>query len=83
MPKLDQLRANGFVLEDSAITSGLRILATPVLDPDGFAVGAISIAAPAIRISADDLKKRALAPLRAAAKDIARALEASGSIASS
>jgi IclR family pca regulon transcriptional regulator len=83
IPKLERLHADGFLLEDSAITSGLRILATPVLDPDGFAVGAISIAAPAIRISADDLKKRALAPLRIAAADVSRALEASGSTVSS
>jgi IclR family pca regulon transcriptional regulator len=83
IPKLERIHADGFVLEDSVITAGLRILATPVLDPDGFAVGAISIAAPAVRSSADDLRKRALAPLRTAAQDIARALEASGSTASS
>lgn len=83
LPKLEAIRRDGYVLEDSVITAGLRILATPVLDPDGFALGAISIAAPAVRSSADDLKKRALAPLRAAAQNIARALEASGSTASS
>jgi IclR family pca regulon transcriptional regulator len=83
IPKLERIRADGFVLEDSVITAGLRILAAPVLDPDGFALGAISIAAPAVRSSAEDLHKRALAPLRIAAKDIARALEASGSTASS
>jgi IclR family pca regulon transcriptional regulator len=82
LPKLDRIRANGFVLEDSTITAGLTVLATPVLDPDGFAVGAISIAAPAVRISIDDLRNRALVHVRAAAQDIARALEASGSTAS-
>lgn len=83
MPKLDRIRDDRFVLEDSAITAGLRILATPVLDPDGFALGAISIAAPAVRISADDLKRRALEPLRLAAHNVARALEAGGTTVSS
>ena len=83
MLRLDRIRKDGFVLGDSAITAGLRILATPVLDPDGFALGAISIAAPAVRISADDLRKRALEPLRVAARNIARAVEAGGTTASS
>jgi IclR family pca regulon transcriptional regulator len=83
LPKLERIRANGFVLEDSAISGGLRVLAMPVLDPDGFALGAISIAAPAVRASADDLRKRALEPMRIAARNVARALEAGGSTASS
>jgi IclR family pca regulon transcriptional regulator len=83
LPKLERIRASGFVLEDSTISTGLRVLAMPVLDPDGFALGAISIAAPAVRASADDLRKRALEPLRVAVRNTARALEASGSTATS
>lgn len=77
---LAKIRADGYALMDSLFTEGLRILAAPVLDPDGHPLGAISIAAPAVRCSMDNLRKRALAPVRAAAVDIARALEASGSV---
>jgi IclR family transcriptional regulator, pca regulon regulatory protein len=76
---LDGVRKRGFILQESLISSGLHILATPVLDPAGHAVGAVSVAAPIIRVSAADLLKRALPHVLAAAKDIGRALQASGS----
>lgn len=82
-PSLAAIRRDGYALRDSTLSEGLRILAVPVLDPDHLAIGAISIAAPAGRISSDDFRSRALDPLRAAARDIARALEAGGSIGSS
>lgn len=82
-PSLAAIRRDGYALRDSTLSEGLRILAVPVLDPDNLAIGAISIAAPAGRISPDDFRSRALDPLRAAAWDIARALEAGGSIGSS
>ncbi len=82
-PSLAAIRRDGYALRDSTLSEGLRILAVPVLDPDNLAIGAISIAAPAGRISSDDFRARALDPLRAAARDIARALEAGGSIGSS
>lgn len=78
-PLLDQIRTRGYVLEDSVISEGLRILAVPVLDADGYAIGAISIAAPRSRSSVDGLRERALEPVRNAARAIARALEATGS----
>ena len=79
-PSLANIRRNGYALRDSTLSEGLRILAVPVLDPDRLAIGAISIAAPAARISADEFRKRALKPAQAAARAIARALEAGGSI---
>jgi IclR family transcriptional regulator, pca regulon regulatory protein len=78
LPILQTARARGYVLQDSLISGGLRILAAPVLNRENQAVGAISVAAPNIRTSEEDLKQRALAPVLAAARDIARALEASG-----
>ncbi len=77
---LQQIREDGFVLTDSLFTEGLRILAVPVLDVDGYPVGAISIAAPAVRCTAEELKLRALDTTIEAAKDIGKALEANGSI---
>ena len=79
-PSLAEIRRDGYALRDSTLSEGLRILAVPVRDPDGVAIGAISIAAPAARSSADDFRARALEPARAAARDIARALEAGGSV---
>lgn len=75
VPKLERIRADGFILEDSAISSGVRVLAVPVLDADGFAAGAISVAAPAVRASAEDLATRALPLVLAAARDARRVIE--------
>jgi IclR family pca regulon transcriptional regulator len=79
---LVQIREDGFVLTESLFTDGLRILAVPVLDIDGYPVGAISIAAPSVRCTADELRCRALNSTLEAAKDIGKALEANGSIGS-
>ena len=81
LPKLARIRADGYVIEESHITGGLRVIAMPVLDPDGIALGAISVAAPTVRVSAEDLRKRALGPLRAATQNMARAMETGGSTA--
>lgn len=83
LPKLARIRSDGYIVEDSGVTAGLCVLSMPVLNPEGHALGAISIAAPSVRTSANDLKKRGLAPLRAAVRDTARALEATGSTATS
>lgn len=79
-PTLARIRHDGFALCLSTLTEGLRILAVPVLDPDGLPVGAISIAAPGARVTSDALAEQALTPLRTAAATIARALEAGGTI---
>lgn len=80
---LEQTRKDGYIITDSLFTEGLRILAVPVLDIDDYPVGAISIAAPAARCSAEELERRALTVTMAAAKNIGRALQASGSVISS
>ena len=80
--KLERIRAEGYIIEDSGVTAGLCVLSMPVLGPDGHAIGAISLAAPSVLTSVNDLKKRGLGPLRAAVRDTARALEATGSTTS-
>ena len=77
---LAAVRADGYALQESAFRNGLIILAAPVLDSDGFPLAAVSVAAPAMRISLDDFRQLALEPLRHAAADIARAVQASGTI---
>lgn len=79
-PSLAAIRNDGYALRDSTLSKGLRILAVPVLDPDGRAIGAISIAAPAARIAEDEFRLRALEPAQKAARAVARSLEAGGSV---
>jgi IclR family pca regulon transcriptional regulator len=77
---LADVRAHGYALRDSYFGSGLRILAAPVLDIDGYPVAAVSVAAPALRAPSREFKRRALEPVRRATRDIARAVQASGTI---
>lgn len=77
---LRRIRDDGYILTESLFTDGLRILAVPVLDIDGYPVGAISIAAPTVRCSAEELRERALSSAQEAAVAIGKALEANGSI---
>jgi IclR family transcriptional regulator, pca regulon regulatory protein len=76
---LEGVRRHGYIIKESLISGGLHILAAPVLDSDGYSIGAISVAAPMIRVTDQQLLDRSLAHVLAATKDIARALEASGS----
>ncbi|MBI3434857.1 MAG: hypothetical protein HY056_07240 [Proteobacteria bacterium] len=78
--RLATVRRQGYALADSAFGNGLRILAAPVLDIDQYPVAAVSVVAPAVRLGIEDFRALALAPLRAAAADIARAVQASGTI---
>ncbi|MPR12461.1 IclR family transcriptional regulator [Microvirga tunisiensis] len=82
-PALAEIRMSGHALRDSTLSEGLRILAVPVRDADGLAIGAISVAAPVGRSTEDEFLTLALAPAQTAARNIARALEASGSIGTS
>jgi IclR family pca regulon transcriptional regulator len=77
---LEVTRQRGYALRDSLFGNGLRVLAVPVLDSDGYPVASISVAAPVVRMSMDEFCARALEPVRVAARDIARAVQASGTI---
>ena len=70
---LEMTRQRGYALQDSLFGNGLRVLAVPVLDGDGYPVAAISLAAPVVRMSMDEFRARSLEPVRAAAKQISRA----------
>lgn len=77
---LATVQRQGYALYDSLFGNGLRVLAVPVLDEDKYPVASISVAAPAVRMSIDKFRALALEPVRSAAKDIARAVQASGTI---
>lgn len=76
---LAEIKARGYALMDSMFADALKMLAVPVLDVDGHPIGAISIAAPSVHMSFEELESRALPLLRKSAIDLARALEATGS----
>jgi IclR family transcriptional regulator, pca regulon regulatory protein len=80
---LADVRENGFALRDSYFGSGLRIIAVPVLDLDGYPLAAVSVAAPAIRAPIKEFKSRALDAVQRAADDIARIIQTSGTITAS
>ncbi|MGE3144609.1 MAG: IclR family transcriptional regulator [Pseudorhodoplanes sp.] len=77
---MSEVRRVGYLLRESYYNNGLRILAVPVLDIDGYPIAALSVAAPVVRTGADDFLSRTVAPVRAAAREIARAVQASGTI---
>ncbi|GIX09585.1 IclR family transcriptional regulator [Elioraea sp.] len=78
---LERVRADGIALSDQETVPGLRVLACPLLDADGVPLGGISVAAPALRMSAEDYLREAGPPLIAAARALSRGLEAAGGTA--
>lgn len=79
--RLAGVRRAGYVAVDQEITAGLRALAAPILDLDGHPIGAVSVVAPVIRMPAEEFVKRTAAPVLAAARAIAKAIQAGGAIA--
>jgi IclR family pca regulon transcriptional regulator len=78
---LDRVRADGIALSDQETVPGLRVLACALIDADGVPLGGISVAAPALRMSAEDYLRQAGPPLIAAARALSRGLEAAGGTA--
>ena len=78
--RLANVREHGYALRDSYFGSGLRVLAVPVLDVDNYPLAAISVAAPQMQMSSERFRTRALDAVLRAAQDMARAVQASGTI---
>ena len=78
LDRLGQVKAAGYALSNQENVSGLCVLAAPVVDLDGVPLAGISIAAPTMRITADDFERLGVAPLLRAAAQLSRALEAMG-----
>ncbi len=77
---LRSIRQDGYALRDSYFGSGLRVLAVPVLDIDNYPLAAVSVAVPQMQVSVDEFRDKALIAVRRAAKEIARVVQASGTI---
>lgn len=78
---LDRVRDDGIAFSDQETVPGLRVLACALIDADGVPLGGISVAAPALRMSADEYLRQAGPPLIAAARALSRGLEAAGGTA--
>jgi IclR family pca regulon transcriptional regulator len=76
--RLAEVRRDGTALTDWASVNGLRVLAAPVLDRGGQAIAALSVAAPAMRLSAAEFAAAVRAPLLAKAGELGLALAAAG-----
>jgi DNA-binding IclR family transcriptional regulator len=63
------------------VTLGLRALSAPVLDVDGHPVGAVSVVAPSLRGTLEQFVKQAAQPVRDAADQVGRLLQAGGGVA--
>ncbi len=79
--RLAKVRRAGHVVVDQEITSGLRALAAPVLDPDGHPIAAVSVVAPVMRMPLDRFLRLAVGPVQEAAQTISKAMQAGGAIA--
>lgn len=78
--RLANVREHGYALRDSYFGSGLRVLAVPVLDIDGYPLAAVSVAAPQMQMSMQEFRGRALDALLRAATNIAKAVQVSGTV---
>lgn len=79
LPQLEAIRQLGYALEHSLITAGLNVLAVPVRDDSGYPIAAISVAAPALVCSGEELKSVGLDKLTEAAGLISKIMQISGS----
>lgn len=71
--ELEQVKAQGYALNQGEIDEGVSGLAAPVLSADGYARYAITVVAPSFRLTRDRLT-RAAREVQAAAKRISRAM---------
>ncbi len=65
---LEEVRINGHACADQTYEADVLGLATPLFGPDGFAIGALAVATPASRLTAD-LRRLILSALADAARE--------------
>ncbi|TAN27373.1 MAG: IclR family transcriptional regulator [Castellaniella sp.] len=81
--RLQTVRERGYAVSDQENVSGLFIVAAPVLDADGVPVAGLSVAAPALRMRLPEFEALAADPVRTAAAELSKSLQASGCFATS
>lgn len=78
LPQLKKIKAAGFAADSSLITAGLNVLSVPVCDDEGYPIAAVSVAAPGLICSSQDLREEALKQVRTAAREISKIMQISG-----
>jgi IclR family pca regulon transcriptional regulator len=74
--ELEQIRQQGYAINDEELAAGLRSTAAPIRDAEGEIVAAINVSVPSARVSREELESN-LAPLvRNTAREISRTLGA-------
>lgn len=76
--ELDRVRKRGWAMVDQELEEGLRSVAVPIHDREGRTLAAINISTHAARRTAKSIEAELLPPLREAAGQIERDLEAAG-----
>jgi IclR family pca regulon transcriptional regulator len=76
--QLADVRAAGYAISDSTYIAGLRVLAAPILGTDGYAIAALSVAAPSPRMPLKEFIALTAEPVIASAAKIAHGLSAAG-----
>lgn len=76
--QLKRVRKQGYACGISPISNGIAVLSVPVLDQEGYPVAAVSVTAPSVRMTPEELTAHALNVLQSAAQDISRGLQARG-----
>ncbi|MGH9629366.1 MAG: IclR family transcriptional regulator [Bryobacteraceae bacterium] len=79
--RLERVRRLGYALSDQDTVSGLRVIAAPILDPDGHPYAGVSVAAPSVACSLQDFVASSARPVMEAAKALGRILSLAGSSA--
>lgn len=77
--RLKHVRAQGYALSDQDTVLGVRVVAAPVLDPDGHPWGAVSAAAPSFVCSLEQFISHSSTAVVEAAKTIGKVLRVTGS----
>ncbi len=79
--RLVQVREAGYALSDQALVLGVRALAAPIVDREGFALASLSTGSSSFVTSLDEFVEESAPRVLAGANYLSRALSVSGSSA--
>jgi len=78
LERLRLVQKSGYVLSDQENRMGLRVIAAPIKDIDGYAVAGLSAVAPAYGQTCEQFELDMRDPIIAAAAELSAAVQASG-----
>jgi IclR family pca regulon transcriptional regulator len=81
MSKIEQAAKDGFSVSDQETVTGLRVVAAPIVDADGFPIAALSAAASSFGRTTEEFIADSRQLVLDGARRLSKALRASGSVA--